>query len=107
MLPSVSDLKNCFINSVPFFMSRVSVVANNGMAKIVSGVFFNMEMVGAFDLAQKIATSALVPMQMMNQAVFPHIAKRKVFLLYVSICAWMFCCLFVWLYYWCFWLLGE
>ncbi len=77
MLPSVSDLKNCFINSVPFFMSRVSVVANNGMAKIVSGVFFNMEMVGAFDLAQKIATSALVPMQMMNQAVFPHIAKTK------------------------------
>ena len=40
MLPSVSDLKNCFINSVPFFMSRVSVAANNGMAKIVSGVFF-------------------------------------------------------------------
>ncbi len=77
LLPSTSDLKRCFVDSIPFFMSRISVVANNGMAKIVSGIFFNMEMVGAFDLAQKIATSALVPMQMMNQAVFPHIAKTK------------------------------
>lgn len=77
ILPSASDLKRCFLDSIPFFMSRVSVVANNGMAKIVSGIFFNMEVVGAFDLAQKIASSALVPMQMMNQAVFPHIAKTK------------------------------
>lgn len=77
LLPSANDLKRCFVDSIPFFMSRISVVANNGMAKIVSGIFFNMEMVGAFDLAQKIATSALVPMQMMNQAVFPHIAKTK------------------------------
>lgn len=77
LLPSMNDLRKCFVDSIPFFMSRVSVVANNGMAKIVSGIFFNMEVVGAFDLAQKISTSALVPMQMMNQAVFPHIAKTK------------------------------
>lgn len=77
MLPSAGDLKKCFMNSIPFFLSRVSVVVNTGMAKMISGIFFNMEMVGAFDLAQKIAHSATLPMQMMNQAVFPHIAKRK------------------------------
>lgn len=76
-LPHVSELKKCFVESIPFFMSRVSVVINNGMAKMVSGLFFSMELVGAFDIAQKIATSALIPLQMMNQAVYPHIAKTK------------------------------
>lgn len=77
MLPSAGDLKKCFMNSIPFFLSRVSVVVNVGMAKIISGIFFSMEMVGAFDLAQKIASSAKLPVQMMNQAVYPHIAKTK------------------------------
>lgn len=78
-LPHVRELKKCFVESIPFFMSRVSVVINNGMAKMVSGLFFSMELVGAFDIAQKIATSALIPMQMMNQAIYPHIAKTKSF----------------------------
>ncbi|MDY3789210.1 oligosaccharide flippase family protein [Bacteroides fluxus] len=42
LLPSANDLKRCFVDSIPFFMSRISVVANNGMAKIVSGIFFNL-----------------------------------------------------------------
>ena len=66
-----------FVRSFPFFMSRISVVFNNTMAKTVSGIFFTMESVAAFDLAQKIATAALIPNQMMNQAVYPHIAKTK------------------------------
>lgn len=38
-LPHVRELKKCFVESIPFFMSRVSVVINNGMAKMVSGLF--------------------------------------------------------------------
>ena len=34
-----------------------------------------MHEVAVFDLAQKIAMTALVPLQMLNQALFPHIAK--------------------------------
>ncbi len=75
--PSIKDLKKCFVDSIPFFMSRLSVVLNNGMAKLVSGIFFSMQAVAAFDLAQKMANAALIPMQMMNQAVYPHIARTK------------------------------
>ena len=76
-VPSSSLVKKYFVDSIPFFFSRVSVVINNGMAKIICGIFFSMHEVAAFDLAQKIATTALVPLQMLNQAVFPHIAKTK------------------------------
>lgn len=75
VFPSLFSLKMIFMESFPFFMSRLSVMFNNTMAKTVSGIFFTMEAVAAFDLAQKIATVALVPMQMLNQAVYPHIAK--------------------------------
>ena len=68
-------LKNIFKESIPFFFSRLSVVLNNTMAKTVSGIFFSMNIVAAFDIAQKVATVSLVPMQMMNQAVFPKIAQ--------------------------------
>ncbi len=76
-LPSLNLMKKYFVDSIPFFFSRVSVVINNGMAKLVCGIFFTMHEVAALDLAQKIATTALVPLQMLNQAIFPHIAKTK------------------------------
>lgn len=74
-IPSFSLVKSYFVESIPFFISRVSVVINNSMAKTVCGIFFSMSEVAAFDLAQKMATTALVPLQMLNQALFPHIAK--------------------------------
>lgn len=77
VLPGFKDMYSSFKESFPFFMSRLSVVFNNTMAKSLSGIFFTMEAVAAFDLAQKIATTALIPMQMMNQAVYPHIAMTK------------------------------
>lgn len=75
--PPYQFLKRTFVDSFPFFMSRLSVILNNTIAKTVSGIFLTMEAVAAFDLAQKIATAALIPMKMMNQAVYPHIAKTK------------------------------
>lgn len=74
--PSYRLLRHYFVESIPFFISRVSVVINSSMAKTVCGIFFSMGEVAAFDLAQKIATTALVPLQMLNQALFPHIAKN-------------------------------
>ena len=77
VLPKYQFMKTTFVESVPFFMSRISVLFNNTMAKTISGIFLTMEAVAAFDLAQKIATAALIPTQMMNQAVYPHIAKTN------------------------------
>ena len=77
IVPNFKYMLATFKQSFPFFMSRLSVVFNNTMAKTISGIFFTMESVAAFDLAQKIATAALIPTQMMNQAVYPHIAKTR------------------------------
>lgn len=74
-IPSLHLVKQYFVESVPFFISRVSVVINSSMAKTICGLFFSMQEVAAFDLAQKIAMTALVPLQMLNQALYPHIAK--------------------------------
>lgn len=64
-------------DSAPFFLSRVSVVLNNSIAKTISGIFFSMNVVAAFDLAQKITNFSLVPISMMNQALYPNIAKSQ------------------------------
>ncbi len=69
------DVIRTFKESTHFFISRVSVVFNNSIAKIISGIFFTMDIVAAFDLAQKITAIALVPIQMVNQAIYPHLAR--------------------------------
>ena len=74
-VPTIESIRRYFKESVPFFVSRVSVVINASMAKTICGIFFSMHEVAVFDLAQKIAKTALVPLQMLNQALFPHIAK--------------------------------
>ena len=64
-------------DATPFFVSRVSVVFNNSIAKTGSGMFLNMDVVAAFDLAQKISNFALVPISMMNQAIYPNISRNQ------------------------------
>lgn len=76
-VPKVQKIRKYFIESTPFFISRISVVINSSLAKTICGFLFSMQVVAAFDLAQKIATTAFVPLQMMNQALFPHIAKTR------------------------------
>lgn len=75
LIPSKEELLITFRSGTAFFMSRLSVVINNTTAKTVSGFVFNMELVSAFDVAQKIAQAAIVPLQMINNATYPHIAK--------------------------------
>lgn len=75
--PKAKEIKDCIKEAVPFFTSRISVVISNGLAKLMSGLCLSMEAVGAFDLAQKMATAAFTPVSMMCQSVYPHIAKNK------------------------------
>lgn len=73
----LAHLKRYFIEAIPFFVSRLSLIINSGIAKIICGIFFTMESVAAFDLAQKIATTAMIPLQMVNQSIYPHLARTK------------------------------
>lgn len=75
--PAKAELVKTFKDSIPFFTSRVSVVINQNIAKVVSGFFLGMTEVAAFELAQKIISAALIPFSMLNQAIFPHNANKK------------------------------
>lgn len=66
-----------FFESVPFWFSRISVIFNTNLAKTVSGIFFTMESVAAFELAQKVSNAVRIPTNMLNQAVYPHIARTQ------------------------------
>ena len=90
-LPRKQVMIKTFKDSVPFFTSRISVVVNNNIAKILSGLFLGMTEVAAFELAQKIIGAALIPFSMLNQAIFPHNARQqnRVFakkILYITLC---------------------
>ena len=77
IVPSRKELLFMFKDSVPFFASRVSIVINQNIAKIVSGLFLGMSEVAAFELAQKIISAALIPFKMFNQAIYPHNANKQ------------------------------
>ena len=50
-VPTIESIRRYFKESVPFFVSRVSVVINASMAKTICGIFFSMHEVAVFDLA--------------------------------------------------------
>lgn len=75
VLPEFRFVRKIFVDSVPFFISRLSVIFNGALAKTVSGIVFPMEYVTALDLAGKVSSAGLIPMQTMNLSVYPHIAK--------------------------------
>ena len=63
--------------SFPFFLSRISNFFNISISKLICGSFFSMNLVAAYDLMLKIDAGMSIPMTMINQAVYPHIAKTK------------------------------
>ena len=73
--PNLSLIKRTFVDSIPFFMSRVSMMINSNMAKMVSGIFLTMESVAVLDIAGKVCAAGLLPLQSIIQSAYPHIAK--------------------------------
>lgn len=47
-VPTIESIRRYFKESVPFFVSRVSVVINASMAKTICGIFFSMHEVAVF-----------------------------------------------------------
>ncbi|MDR2138219.1 MAG: oligosaccharide flippase family protein [Tannerella sp.] len=76
-LPPLSLIGRKFRESVPFFLSRASLVINAYMAKIMCGFYLSPGDVAAFDVAQKICNGGITPMQMFNQALYPNLSKSR------------------------------
>lgn len=77
LLPTIKEVKTCFVESIPFFMSRLSCVFNTAICKTLCGIFFSMQAVAAFDLVLKLTQGATVPALILNQSTYPYNAKNK------------------------------
>jgi len=76
-VPNRVELIDTFKDSLPFFASRFSVVINANIAKTLSGLFLGYHETAVFDLAQKISNAAMIPLYVINRAIFPHNANKK------------------------------
>lgn len=76
-IPSYNELKLTIKEGFPFFLSRISNFFNSSLSKIICGAFFSMQLVAAYDLMHKVAAGMSLPMSMLNQSAYPHIAKDK------------------------------
>lgn len=76
-IPSFYNIKKTLKTAFPFFLSRLSNFFNLSLGNIICGSFFSMHLVAAYDLMQKIAAGASLPISMLCQAVYPHIANER------------------------------
>ena len=76
-LPPLAFIRRTFRESIPFFASRASLAVNAYMAKIMSGIYLSGAEVAAFDVAQKVLNGGMVPIQMLNQALYPNLSRSR------------------------------
>ena len=72
-----SRLKFYFKDSVPVFVSNVSIRLYVSTNKVIVGAFLGMGEVAYYDLAEKITTVLKIPQSILSQSIFPKISKEK------------------------------
>lgn len=76
-LQSFKTLKYFFLDSLPLFVSTLSVQIYINLNKIVIGSFIGMKDVAIYDIAEKISTFLKIPTSMIAQATFPKIVRER------------------------------
>ncbi len=76
-LPSLYRVKEMITNSLPFFTSRVSVLAINKTNILLLGTFVGYTEVAYYDLAEKLVNVMKMPFNIFNQVLFPNVSKTK------------------------------
>ena len=76
-IPKKSDLYFYLKESSPFFLSRSSAVFNTETNTLLLANFVHMSAVAYYDLAKKIITVFQMPNSIINQVIYPNIAKTK------------------------------
>ncbi len=70
-------LKKYFKDSIPIFLSNVSVRLYVGTNKVIVGAFLGMAEVSYYDLAEKVIAALKIPHGVLGQALFPKISKER------------------------------
>ena len=76
-VPKKIDLLFYFKESLPFFISRSSAVFNTETNTLLLANFVHMSAVAYYDLAKKIIIVFQMPNSIINQVIYPNIAKTK------------------------------
>jgi len=71
------NLMNYTIKTFPFFISRISAVFTVQVNSILIGTSIGMSEVAYYDLAKKIIEILKIPNSLINQTVYPKIAREK------------------------------
>lgn len=74
---SISELKHFFKDSLPLFVSTLSIQVYVNINKVLVGSFLGMTDVAIYDLGEKITTLIKIPIAMISQATFPRISREK------------------------------
>jgi PST family polysaccharide transporter len=76
-IPKKSDLYFYLKESFPFFLSRSSAVFNTETNTLLLANFVSMSAVAYYDLAKKTILVFQMPNSIINQVIYPNIAKTK------------------------------
>ena len=96
-------MKEDFLESLPFFTSRLSAIVMERGNVLVIGTFFSYDMVAIYDLCAKIVSNLKTPFSLVAQVIYPNVAKSKNMLLVkksikIVLLFGAFVCLFVYLF---------
>jgi len=96
-------MKEDFLESLPFFTSRLSAIVMERGNVLVIGTFFSYDMVAIYDLCAKIVSILKTPFSLVAQVIYPNVAKSKNMLLVkksikIVLLFGAFVCLFVYLF---------
>lgn len=70
-------LRNDFVESLPFFASRLSSVVMERTNVLIIGAFFNFTMVSIYDLCIKVVSIIRTPFGLVSQVIYPHVAINR------------------------------
>ena len=75
--PLICEVWAMFKSSLPFAISRIAIIVNTNTAKFFAGMTLGMHDLAVLDTVQKISGAAMLPANIIDQAVYPHNAKHK------------------------------
>lgn len=70
-------MKKDFLESLPFFASRLSAVIMERSNVLAIGTFFSYDMVAIYDLCAKLVSILKTPFSLVAQVIYPNVAKSK------------------------------
>ncbi|MGM0407324.1 MAG: flippase [Bacteroidota bacterium] len=76
-LPTIRNIKHYLKESVPIFISNVSIKLYVSTNKVIVGAFLGMAEVAYYDLGEKVTSILKKPQGILSQALFPKISKEK------------------------------